>query len=66
MEGFRRAAERAYQLPRNATAAIDQMMLRGQWMGEAGNFQSSILASDAYKDAQREANERLGHLLNRL
>ena len=50
----------------NATAAIDQMMLRGQWMGEAGNFQSSILASDAYKDAQREANERLGHLLNRL
>jgi len=50
----------------NATAAIDQMMLRGQWMGEAGNFHSSIVASDAYKDAHREASERLTHLLNRL
>ena len=50
----------------NATAAIDQMMLRGQWMGEAGHFRSSIVGSDAFKDAHREASERLAHLLNRL
>ena len=50
----------------DATSAIDQMMLRGQWIGEAGNFHSSIVASDAYKDAHREASERLAHLLNRL
>ena len=49
----------------DATRAIAQVMIRGQWLGERDSFELSVRQSDAYKDAEREARERLEALLKR-
>ena len=50
----------------DATRSIDQVMINGKWHGERGCFAQSICQSDAYKDAQQEADARLDALLRRL
>jgi cytosine/adenosine deaminase-related metal-dependent hydrolase len=49
----------------DATPAIQQVMIRGKWMGERGNFANSIVQSEAYQAARIEADARLKALLAR-
>lgn len=46
-------------------AAIWQMMCRGQWMGEGGNFHHSLRNSTIYQDHLEEASRRLRDLRKR-
>ncbi len=46
--------------------ALHHMMMRGKWRGERGNFRKSIVESAAYREALREANQRLDSLLSRI
>ena len=50
----------------DATQAIEQVMIRGHWRGERGRFRQSIVASDDYREARREAQGRLAALLARI
>jgi len=50
----------------DATAAIDQVMIRGTWRGERGSFRASIAQSSDYQAACSEANQRLDALLERI
>lgn len=43
--------------------AIHAVMVAGAWVGEAGHVCESVLASDNYRAARREASERLDALL---
>lgn len=50
----------------NAAAALNNVMINGQWRGQAEHsFQDAVLNSAAYHGAQAEASERLAHLLRR-
>jgi 5-methylthioadenosine/S-adenosylhomocysteine deaminase len=49
----------------DTASAIDGVMNRGRWVGERGNFQASILHSEAYTAAVTEARSRLEALLSR-
>lgn len=50
----------------NAAAALNNVMINGQWRGQAEHgFHASILNSAAYQSAHSEASERLQHLLQR-
>ena len=42
--------------------ALHGLMVAGRWVGERGNFHRSLLDSDAYRSACREASDRL-HIL---
>ena len=46
-------------------AAIWGMLVNGRWVGRRGEFQQSILGSEAYRETLREADERLKALLSR-
>lgn len=46
-------------------AAIANLMCRGQWLGEHGDFHRSITRSSDYQDARREATSRFHHLRQR-
>ena len=50
----------------DATQAIEQVMIAGQWRGERGHFRQSIVASDDYREARLEAEQRLAALLARI
>lgn len=50
----------------DTSQAIEQMMVAGRWIGEAGDFHQSITRSDAYKDAVCEASMRFEQLKSRL
>jgi cytosine/adenosine deaminase-related metal-dependent hydrolase len=43
--------------------AIHAVMVAGKWVGEVGHVCESVLASDNYREARREASERLDALL---
>ena len=47
----------------DTTQAIHALLVNGRWIGEAGHVVSSVLASDSYREARREASERLEALL---
>jgi 5-methylthioadenosine/S-adenosylhomocysteine deaminase len=47
----------------DTTPAIHALMVAGKWIGEAGHVCQSMLASDDYREAHREASERLDALL---
>lgn len=49
----------------DAAPAIQQVMIRGEWKGERGNFANSILQSDTYRENREEADKRLQALLSR-
>lgn len=50
----------------DASPALQNVMVNGQWIaGQDQNFQASILNSNAFAEAQREASERLHKLLAR-
>ncbi len=46
--------------------ALEWAMLNGEFVGERGRFQTSILGSEAYRSAREEADRRLGEHLARL
>lgn len=50
----------------DTTGAIQNVMLRGSWVGETGDYHRSITQSDAYRDARTEASARLRALLDRI
>jgi len=50
----------------DATQAIEQVMIAGQWRGQRGHFRQSIVASDDYREARLEAEQRLAALLARI
>jgi 5-methylthioadenosine/S-adenosylhomocysteine deaminase len=47
-------------------AAIEWMMLSGEFLGERGRFHQSVVGGEAYREARREADQRLGEHLDRL
>ena len=49
----------------DATPAIQHVMIQGEWKGERGHFQQSILSSPDYREAREEADRRLKDLLER-
>jgi hypothetical protein len=50
----------------DATPAIEQVMIQGEWRGERGRFSQSILETPDYRDAREEADTRLERLLARV
>src|SRR5690606_37646110 len=50
----------------DAAPAILGVMVRGKWRGERGRFGTSVTDSQGYRDALREANERLDQLMERV
>ena len=50
----------------DATPAIDQVMIQGEWRGERGHFSQSILGTPEYREAREEADRRLSELLARV
>jgi 5-methylthioadenosine/S-adenosylhomocysteine deaminase len=50
----------------DATPAIEWMMLNGQFLGERGFFQQSVLGGEAYRLAREEADRRLAEHLDKL
>jgi 5-methylthioadenosine/S-adenosylhomocysteine deaminase len=58
----------AHDLPRalalsDTTQAIHTLLVCGQPIGRVGGLAEGVLASSAYREARREANERLARLL---
>ncbi|MDB4975805.1 MAG: hypothetical protein JWN48_4146, partial [Myxococcaceae bacterium] len=54
----------ALDLPRalamsDTTQAIHALLVNGKWVGERGRVADSLIASDSYREARREASERL-------
>ncbi len=49
----------------DTTGALWAVMAAGRWAGEPGRYAASIIESDAYRAAHREASERLDHLERR-
>lgn len=57
-----------HDLPRalamsDTTQAIHALLVAGKWVGETGNVVSSVVSSERYREAKREASERLEALL---
>lgn len=50
----------------NTSPALLNVMVRGNWMGEHGQYHRSILDSEPYQAAINEAGERLTLLLDRM
>jgi 5-methylthioadenosine/S-adenosylhomocysteine deaminase len=58
----------ATDLPRalamsDTLAAMHALLVGGKWVGEAGRISESVIGSDEYRAARREASERLDALL---
>jgi 5-methylthioadenosine/S-adenosylhomocysteine deaminase len=49
----------------DAAPAIQQMMIRGEWKGERGNYSHSLLNTPEFQAHKAEANTRLKALLKR-
>jgi 5-methylthioadenosine/S-adenosylhomocysteine deaminase len=49
----------------DAAPAIQQMMIRGRWIGERGNYSNSLLNSPDFLEHRKEADARLKALLKR-
>jgi 5-methylthioadenosine/S-adenosylhomocysteine deaminase len=49
----------------DAAPAIQQMMIRGKWKGERGNYSNSLLNTPEFQAHKAEANTRLEALLKR-
>jgi len=47
----------------DTTQALHALLVAGKWVGEAGRVSDSVIASDGYREARREAGERLDALL---
>ena len=47
----------------DTTQAIHALLVHGRWIGEAGHVGESVIASERYREARREASERLDTLL---
>jgi len=50
----------------DTTGAILNVMAAGRWRGAHGDYARSLLATDAYRDAHREASDRLAALVRRI
>jgi 5-methylthioadenosine/S-adenosylhomocysteine deaminase len=49
----------------DATGALHGLMVAGRWTGTLGDFHRSVVQSPEYREAHREADERLAALLRR-
>ena len=49
----------------DSTGALHGLMVAGRWTGTLGEHQRSVLSTPEYRDAHREADERLAALLRR-
>lgn len=49
----------------DTSPALWGLMVNGQWRGERGDVQRSLISSEAYREARKEAHERLKALLDR-
>jgi 5-methylthioadenosine/S-adenosylhomocysteine deaminase len=47
----------------DTTQAIHALLVNGRWIGEAGRVVASVVESDDYREARREASERLAVLM---
>jgi 5-methylthioadenosine/S-adenosylhomocysteine deaminase len=47
----------------DTTQALHAMLVAGRWIGSPGQLVESVIRSDAYRESQREASERLAALL---
>ena len=50
----------------DTTDALWNVMTRGEWVGEGGNYHRSLTSSPEYVEARRAASDRLDALLKRL
>ncbi|TNF26720.1 MAG: hypothetical protein EP329_20765 [Deltaproteobacteria bacterium] len=50
----------------DTTGALHNVMAAGRWIGTHGDYARSVVATDAYREAHREASERLAALERRL
>ncbi len=50
----------------DAVPALEWAMVNGEFVGERGHFQASVLGSEAYRHARQEADRRLGEHLEKL